>query len=203
MIRNVIFDIGNVLVEWDPEGVFRHFGCSEETIQKIRTALFATGAWTEEDLSIKSPEELLAGFQERCPEGAGAIGYLWEHFGESLRQYPGTKEWIRELQDKGLGVYILSNFGKHSFEQVREDKMDFMDLVDGVLISYEVHQIKPDPAIYQSLLDRYGLKAEECVFLDDREENIRAAQKLGFSGILYRNREQARQELDEMLNFYS
>ena len=199
MIRNVILDIGGVLIKWDPNKAFREFGYSDEMIAKIKTAMFAPEVWVEEDLSIKTPEELLVGFQERCPECAEEIQYFWEHFTVSVSSYPGNQEWIRELQEQGKKVYVLSNFGRHCFGLVREEFLDFLDIVDGAVISYEVHQVKPGWEIYESLLRKYKLKAEECVFLDDREDNLETAQKLGLQVILYRNREQAKRELERIM----
>lgn len=200
MIRNVIFDIGGVFIEWDQNKAFREFGFSDETIRKIQQSMLAPEVWVEEDLSIKSPEELLSGFQARCPECAEEIRYFWEHFSASVRSYPGNKEWIRELQERGKRVYVLSNFGRHCFELVREEFLDFLDIVDGAVISYEVHQVKPDHEIYESLLRKYDLKAEESVFLDDREDNIETARKLGLHVILYKNREQAKGELERLIS---
>lgn len=80
MIRNVIFDIGGVFIEWDRNKAFREFGFSDETIRKIQQSMLAPEVWVEEDLSIKSPEELLSGFQARCPECAEEIRYFWEHY---------------------------------------------------------------------------------------------------------------------------
>ena len=199
MIQNVILDIGGVLIEWDPNKAFREFGYSDEMIAKIKTAMLAPEVWVEEDLSIKTPKELLAGFQERCPECAEEIRYFWEHFAVSVSSYPGNQEWIRELQEQGKKVYVLSNFGRHCFGLVREEFLDFLDIVDGAVISYEVHQVKPGREIYESLLRKYELKAEECVFLDDREDNLETARKLGLQTILYRNREQAKRELEGVM----
>lgn len=199
MIQNVILDIGGVLIEWDPNKAFREFGYTDETIAKIKRAMLAPDVWVEEDLSIKSPEALLAGFQERCPECAEEIQYFWEHFTVSVSSYPGNQEWIRELQEQGKKVYVLSNFGRHCFGLVREEFLDFLDIVDGAVISYEVHQVKPGREIYESLLRKYELKAEECVFLDDREDNLETARALGIHTILYKNREVAKQELKRMI----
>ena len=195
MIKNVILDIGGVLIDWNPDKAFRKFGYSDETICKIKAAVLAPKVWVEEDLSIKSPEELLVGFQRNRPECAEEIRYFWEHFDMSVNQYPDSKDWIREIKECGKKVYILSNFGRHCFDMLRNTKLDFMDMVDGGVISYEVHHVKPGREIYESLIEKYGLKTEESVFIDDREDNIVTAKMLGMNTILCRDREKTRQEL--------
>ena len=94
-------------------------------------------------------------------------------------------------------MYLLSNYGKTSFEAARDNgRLSFLPLVDGAVISYEIKIVKPEPGIYEALLTKYGLQAKECVFLDDKAENIEAAKALGFHGIVV---EQAKQELKMLL----
>lgn len=97
-------------------------------------------------------------------------------------------------------MYLLSNYGKTSFEAAKtHGKLSFLPLVDGAVISYEVQIVKPEPGIYQKLLEKYHLKAEECVFLDDKAENIEAAQRLGFHGVIVKEYVQAKEELESVL----
>jgi putative hydrolase of the HAD superfamily len=97
-------------------------------------------------------------------------------------------------------VYLLSNYGKTSFEAARDKgRLSFLPLVDGSVISYEVQIVKPENGIYKALLAKYNLKAEECVFLDDKPENIEAAVKLGFHGIVVESEKQAKTELNNLI----
>ena len=102
--------------------------------------------------------------------------------------------WIKELKAKGYQVLVLSNF---SDKVAREnpDALDFLEYVDGGILSYRDGVIKPDPAIYRLLLDRYSLNPEECVFLDDIQKNLDAAKAFGIHTILFHNVEQAKEEL--------
>ncbi len=199
MIKNVIFDIGGVLVDWDPDRSFRECGADDAAIQKIREKMFAPGVWLEEDLSIMQEEELSAFLKEKCEGYEREIEYLRNNFHTSVCQYPDTKEWIDHVHERGRKVYILSNFGKHCFEQVIDTHMDFLQMTDGAVISYREHKVKPDDDIYETLLDRYALKAKECVFLDDLKDNLVTAERLGFKTILVRDRAAARRELDNLL----
>ena len=95
---------------------------------------------------------------------------------------------------------MLSNYGKTSFEAARDNgRLSFLPVVDGGGISYEVQIVKPEPAIYRKLLEKYNLSAEECVFLDDKAENIEAAKALGFHGIVVESYEQASEALIKLL----
>ena len=117
-----------------------------------------------------------------------------------IEEYAYSYDWIKNLKAQGYQVYLLSNYGRTSFEAARDhSRLSFLPLVDGGVISYEVQIVKPEPGIYQALLKKYNLKAEECVFLDDRTENIEAALALGFHGIVVKSHEQAVQELEQKL----
>ena len=108
------------------------------------------------------------------------------------------------LKEQGYKVFLLSNYGKTSFEAARDHgRLSFLPLVDGSVISYEVQIVKPEPGIYHALLEKYDLKAEECVFLDDRADNIEAARALGFLGIVVESYEQAKKELETICTEYN
>ena len=106
--------------------------------------------------------------------------------------------WIRSLKEAGYRVYYLSNFSER-VEKEAADELTFLKEMDGGILSYREHVIKPDPAIYELLLNRYSLAAEESVFLDDTLDNVKAAEKLGIRGILVENQEQAKYSLQELL----
>ena len=115
-----------------------------------------------------------------------------------VRRREGSIPWIQDLKARGYHTYYLSNYG----EQVRYDtaaSLDFMKEMDGGIMSYEVHQIKPDEKIYRMLLDRYHLKAEESIFLDDTNINVDGAIKVGMQGLLVENQEQAVRDLNALL----
>mgnify|MGYP000286109203 CR=1 FL=1 len=104
----------------------------------------------------------------------------------------------RLLKARGYHTYYLSNYGERIRREASKE-LSFLSHMDGGIMSYTVHLAKPDPAIYQTLLDRYGLKAEECVFLDDTVRNVEAAQALGIAGIVVTSQEQAKKELETLL----
>ena len=104
----------------------------------------------------------------------------------------------RLLKARGYHVYILSNYSENMLDQTK-DKLKFLPLMDGVVFSYKIKKMKPDPEIYEYLCDEYWLEPEESVFIDDRPVNIKGAETCGIHGIVFRSYEQAKKELDEFL----
>ena len=196
MVKNIIFDVGKVLVEWEPEQAMARLGMDETTVKAVADATVHTEDWDEADRGAYPPEELLARFIGRAPEYEKEIRDFWEHIGMAIYQYDYVKDWMRALKEQGCHLYILSNYGAWTYEHTK-DALLFVEDVDGALFSFQVKQIKPEPAIYRTLLARYNLKAEECVFLDDREENIEGARACGIHGIRFVSYEQAKRELRE------
>lgn len=194
MIKNIILDVGKVLVAWEPRFAMKKIGFDEKTIDIVAKATAESEAWNEMDRGAKSDEELLAGLVAKLPEYEREIKMFWEHVGDAIWQFDYTKAWIGRMKEQGYHVYILSNYGHWTYGKTQE-ALSFLADVDGALFSYEVKQIKPEPEIYQSLLQRYDLKAEECVFLDDRQENIDGAKAQGIEGICFVGYEDAKEKL--------
>lgn len=196
MIKNIVLDIGNVLVDWNPKGAMRELGFSEEMVQKVAAATVETDFWNEADRGVLSSEEILEEFHKKSPELREEIDLFWNHVELSLRQFSYTKDWIHSMKEQGFHVYILSNYGDWTYQKTKEEALDFLALVDGAILSYTVKQIKPNADIYQTLLSRFGLIAEECVFIDDRLENVEGAKREGIHGIHFRTIEQVQKELE-------
>lgn len=194
MIKNIILDVGNVLVAWEPRIAMKKLGFDEKTIDIVAKATAESEEWNEMDRGVKSDEELLAGLVAKSPDYEHEIKMFWEHVGDAIWQFDYTKAWIGRMKEQGYHVYILSNYGHWTYGKTQE-ALSFLGDVDGALFSYEVKQIKPEPEIYQSLLKRYELKAEECVFLDDRQENIDGAKAQGIEGICFLEYEDAKEKL--------
>lgn len=194
MIKNIIFDVGKVLVEWDCDTAFRKLGFDETTLQAVAEATVRSADWNEFDRSVLNDEEQLALFIKKAPEYEKEIRLLWENIALPIYQYDYARAWIKALKRNGYHIYILSNYSRWTYEHTRE-ALSFLEDVDGTVFSFEVHQIKPEPEIYQSLLKRYQLKPSECVFLDDRLENLDAAREQGINVIQFESYGQAVQEL--------
>lgn len=196
MIKNVIFDVGKVLIDWNPEITMKRVGCSDEEVALLQERLFKSGIWNEEDRCVLSREELADLFVAQAPELEGKIREFYANATEtaSLRSY--VHDWINDLKAAGYGVYVLSNFGEVAWKAAVEmGAIDFLDMTDGYMVSYMIKEIKPDPAIYNALLDKYNLSADECVFIDDAQKNIDGAKKVGISGILFTEYDEVKEKL--------
>jgi len=201
MINTIIFDIGNVLASFRWADLFHDLGFNGEKFERIAAAtVLHPTMWNEFDRSLMSDEEIIAKCIERAPEYEQEIRLLFSKTELLVEEYTYSADWIRSLKDRGYRVYLLSNYGKTSFEAARDKgRLSFLPLVNGGVISYEVRIVKPEPGIYQALLAKYNLNAAECVFLDDKAENVEAAKKLGFHGIVVESEKQAKDMLNEIL----
>lgn len=198
MIKAVIFDIGNVLVDFRWEAFFRDFCPDEETFLALSRATVKSKEWNEIDRGVWSEEQLMNAFIQNAPEQKDLILRVFENLRGIIQTYDYTIPWIRELKAKGLKVLVLSNFSEKFYRDCKED-MGFLAETDGGILSYREQLIKPDPAIYELLLKRYHLQASECVFLDDLPHNIQAAEALGIHTILFTSKEEAEQKLQKLI----
>ena len=165
MIHNIIFDIGNVLASFRWAELFKELGFTEEKFDRIAAAtVLHPTMWNEFDRSLMSDEEIITKCIERAPEYEQEIRLLFSKTELLVEEYKYSREWIKNLKERGYRVYLLSNYGKTSFEAARDHgRLSFLPLVDGGVISYEVKIVKPESGIYQALLNKYNLKAEESL----------------------------------------
>ena len=197
MIKNVIFDVGKVLVDFCWEEVFHKLGFEGETFECVADATVRSVTWNEFDRGAKPDEEIIAACIKETPDYEREIRLFYDHVGETIRTYPYTVRWIRSLEKNGYHTYILSNFPKSTYEKATEE-LSFEKETTGAIFSYQVKCIKPEVEIYKLLLDRYHLVPQECVFIDDRPENLETAEKLGITGIQFQNQQQAKRRLLEL-----
>ena len=181
-IKNIVFDVGDVLLSYRWREMLRDYGLSEADAERVGHAMFddEDGLWLELDLGIKSREEIIRAYEQKYPNDAKAIRYFISHGEYMSVPRPQIWEKIPLPKEQGYKIYLLSNYSQDLFEK-HTRYADFMDQLDGKIVSYMIHKIKPDPAIYLELLRTYDLIAEECLFFDDREENVKAARKLGMA----------------------
>lgn len=197
MIRTIIFDIGNVLTDFRWEAFYKEKGYSGEIYERLGNATVLSPDWCEYDRGALTDEEMLNRFIENDPG-------IEQQIRDALKDTKGmvTKRdyaipWIKELKSKGYQVLYLSNFSA-KIRRECADSLDFIPYTDGGIFSYEDYVIKPGIEIYLLLLYRFGLKPEECVFLDDTQKNLESAAALGINTILYTDRESALEELSKM-----
>lgn len=183
MYKNIVFDLGGVMVDFDPREYLVDRFCNAETEDLLYDLTFGSEEWKLLDAGLltrfEANQRMLTRAKEydRVFEVQGILDD-WTHI---LRPRHRMQELVRRLKAHGYAVYYLSNIPEDTLELLMN--RDFQGLFDGGVASCEVHVNKPDPRIYQALLDKYGLKANECVFIDDRHENVKTAFTLGFAGI--------------------
>lgn len=199
MIKNVIFDVGKVLVEYDPDSYMERLGFDLKTRQAVNQAMFQNPLWEESDRGKLSTEELLEKFIFNDKEYKEEITKAYQTVGNTIELFPYSVAWIKELKQRGYRVYILSNYAEVTYEQTKE-KMEFLPYVDGAVFSFQCKWIKPEREIYEELCRKYSIEPRESVFLDDRLDNIEQARNLGFFGIQFESYEQAVRELERILN---
>lgn len=197
MIRNIVFDIGNVLADFRWRGFLEDKGFDEAMVERIAKASVQTPLWSEIDRGVWDLEELMQAFIARDPEIEEELRRAYDNVKGMVTKREYAIPWIQELKEKGYGVYYLSNFSEKAFVECA-DALGFLPYMDGGILSYREKVVKPEAEIYRLLLSRYSLKAEECVFLDDNMPNVEAARELGLSGICFRTKEQALEELREL-----
>lgn len=183
MYKNIVFDFGGVMVDFDPHkyliDLFGNRGLEEE----VYDLTFGSREWRLLDAGRITRREA----NEKMLQRARAVGRGFEVEGvlddwmSMLRPRRRMRTLVEQLKQRGYCVYYLSNIPEDVLALLME--RDFQGLFDGGVASCEVHVNKPDPRIYQALLDKYGLKASESVFIDDRQDNVQAAFELGFVGI--------------------
>ncbi len=194
MIKNIIFDIGNVLAAWRWREFYESFQYSPDVTERLARATVLSPLWEEFDRGAMDEEALLDKFIENDPGLEKEIRRVRENIHDMLGRYDYAIPWLQDLKGKGYKVYYLSNFSRKAHQECAH-VLDFLPLMDGGILSYQEKLIKPDPAIYQLLLRRYGLKAEECVFLDDTKKNVEEAVRQGMAGIVFYSRELAVEKL--------
>ena len=185
MINNVIFDYGNVLVDWNPAYLFLPYFKGDKERCRYFTDHVCNREWFTRMDRGESMDVCVSELQKQYPQYADAVAMFRDRWFEMCNgEIPGMLELIEELKDRGTGVYGLTNWPADTFEEARH-RFKTMGSIDKYVVSSSVKLAKPDPAIYRSLLSKYNLRAEECVFIDDRKDNVDAAVGLGMKGIVF------------------
>ena len=196
-MKNVIFDVGKVLVKFEWEKYLDSFNFPEEKRDKIAKAVFESNTWNERDRSSEDEQYYVEQMIKDAPEYADDIREVMRRSGETIKQMDYAETWIKYLKDKGYHVYILSNYATYTLEKT-EKELSFLRYVNGAVFSCQVKQIKPEPEIYKTLIERYHLEPKKSVFLDDRAENCEAAKKQGIHAIQFESFKQAAAELEKL-----
>ena len=196
-MKNIIFDFGGVLVDWNARYFYRSYFADDERMEYF-LAHICTNDWIEEQDRGRTYDEGMRVLQEQYPEWSEAIGQFKSGWPTMLHDcIAPSVEMLKQLKANGYGIYGLTNWSAENIG-VAFERFPFFSLFDGIVVSGRERIIKPDERLYRILFERYNLNPEECVFLDDREANIRAGQRLGMRGIVFTNAADAMKQLREM-----
>lgn len=198
-IKNIVFDFGGVLVDWNQRYYYRDYFNDDERMEYF-LAHVCTNEWNLQNDRGRTYDETVAELAGEYPEFREAIEMFPIHWGEMLRgDKPESVALLRRLKSMGYSLYGLTNWSAENIH-VAFERFDFLGLLEGTVVSGIEKAVKPEPELYRILLDRYSLRAEESVFIDDRAENVETARRMGFQGVVFDNIDNARTELSRILH---
>jgi 2-haloacid dehalogenase len=195
MYKNIIFDFGNVLVEWHPERVYgEYFGDEAKAWWFLRHVTDMD--WRQRIDRGESQDACIEELQGRFPEYREAIALYRDRWREMLTgEMPGMREMLTELKDTGYEIYGLTNWSMETFPEARRH-FSILQMIDRYVVSAAEGYVKPDPQLFQVLLNRYHLQADDCIFVDDNPDNVAASCQMGMKGIVFGGAENLRKELN-------
>lgn len=197
-IDTVVFDIGGVLVELGRFRFLEKKGFTGERANRVMDATMRSKDWVQMDLNNIPVEEILERFIRNDPEMEEEIRHMFGDLHGIVEPRESSLPWLRRVKESGRRILYLSNYS-HKIMRECADALYFLPEMEGGLFSCDVHMVKPDPAFYQMLIDKYQLDPARCVFIDDLETNLEGARAVGMHTILFENPEQAEAELDRVL----
>lgn len=180
-IKNLIFDVGGILIGYRWEDMFKDHGTDVEIAQRIGHGIFDSDDWDRFDSGLIDSDVLLENFCRENPDLKDDATWFFHNAILMRVLRPRVYEELVRLKEKGYKLYILSNYSEELFELHTSD-LPFRKLMDGEMVSYMVNVTKPKSGIYEAIRDRFNLRPEESVFFDDRIENVSAAEEFGFMG---------------------
>lgn len=201
-IKNVIFDLGNVLIDFHPLSYIKSLGYDEQKAKEILRCTITDQIWSDMDRGVyRCKEEYLEAFGNKYPnlkDDINKVFFSGEWMREVIKPIKENQKMIDLVKEKGLNYYILSNYPKDAFEYTY-NLCDFIQNCDGMVISYQILHIKPEREMYETLLNKYHLNANECLFIDDRPENVDGAIKTEINAFVFKDLEDGYRKLKEYL----
>ncbi len=200
MIQNLIFDVGDVLLEYRWfEMLTKDYGLSDTEARRIGGEMFDNEIWVQGlDGGRLTLDEAIYEYEKKYPDDVEVIKWFLRNGEQMVVKRPEIWRKVAALKEKGYRIYLLSNYSDELF-RIHTKGAEFLNVLDGGIVSYQVHALKPDREIYQILLGKYGLQADECLFFDDRAENVEGARTLGIQAVQVTSREMLNATLDKML----
>jgi len=181
---NFVLDVGNVLVEYKPLEYLKSLFSDASVVDKLHNSIFKSREWVLMDLGVLTHNEAVDIFYERAPELKLEICYAMNNLNTMFIPVTNTVKLLPVIKEAGHGLYYLSNIHKEIRDFLLENH-SYYSLFDGGVFSCDINAVKPSPEIYRHLIDKYRLAPGDCVFFDDFEENVAAAEKEGIKSVLF------------------
>ncbi len=186
MIRNIILDMGNVLLDYDPNVILDKTCDNDEEKAIINKELFCGEEWIMGDLGVLTNAERFDGVSKRVPEHLHSkLRECVDNWDICMTPVENAREFCKTAKSKGYKMYVLSNACSKFYEYF--PKYYNLEFFNGIVVSSDIHIIKPDIKIYEYLLEKYSLNPQECLFIDDRKENVEGAKKAGMKAVVFKN----------------
>ncbi|HEX3398356.1 MAG TPA: HAD family phosphatase [Steroidobacteraceae bacterium] len=198
VVRNVIFDLGGVVLDWNPDRIVSRFQPVPALQAALKAALFGHADWRMFDRGTLTESELIDRLELRVGRSKQEVTAILDAVRDSLVAKPETVQLIRALHAQGTPLYCLSNMPAAVYTHLRQ-RHDFWDAFSGIVISGEIKMMKPEPEVFKHLLETFDLRPEETVFVDDVLANIEGAKQMGLHTIWFKDAAQCRRELDQVL----
>ncbi len=185
----IILDMGNVLLEWNKDKILKTVAKTEKDYMMLDKAIFQSGLWERLDLGTLTREELvdkvlsLLGdcYQEKVEE----VIWNWPAY---IDIYTEVFPLLAALKEKGHRIFVLSNTSPVFYELLKDQLSPLAEILDGFVLSCDIKAIKPDPKMFEEIIQKYGLDPANCIFLDDVEENTKVAESLGIKAYQVKQR---------------
>ncbi|NLO40434.1 MAG: HAD family phosphatase [Ruminiclostridium sp.] len=184
MITNFVFDLGQVLLSFNPREYLEKRYTKPIHRELLFQAVFGSQSWLDLDKGMIDEQEAFHQMSDGLPSLCEDIQYLLDHWDEMLIPIEGTIALLHRLKEQNYRLFMISNFHRRAYDRVRRQHT-FFEMFDGILISSHVKLLKPDSAIYERLLADYSLTAETCLFIDDTPANVAGAQSAGIAGLVF------------------
>ena len=198
-MKNLVFDMGNVLIEWNSEKILQAITDDRKLQNLLRKEVFETGLWVQTDEGVKTREEMIEIVTAKIGEEyRNEITQLSRYWYKYVDVYTKVQDRIIELSKNGYNIYILSNTAYTFYDLVKEGYLPAASIAKGIVLSCEEKVLKPNEKIYNILLERYNLDPHDAMSFDDLSENIWGAARCGINGFVVENERELLTYLDKL-----
>lgn len=198
-MKNLVFDMGNVLIEWNSEKILQAITDDRKLQNLLRKEVFETGLWVQTDEGVKTREEMIEIVTTKIGEEyRNELTQLSRYWYKYVDVYTKVQNRIIELSKNGYNIYILSNTAYTFYDLVKEGYLPAASIAKGIVLSCEEKVLKPNEKIYNILLERYNLDPHDTMFFDDLSENIWGAARCGINGFVVENERELLTYLDKL-----